>query len=53
MLFEAEFEERGLLAALAVALAVRLATLGGYPLMDTSEARYGEIARVMRETATG
>ena len=41
---------RWLLAALAVALAVRLATLGGYPLMDTSEARYGEIARVMRET---
>jgi 4-amino-4-deoxy-L-arabinose transferase-like glycosyltransferase len=41
---------RWLFAALAVALAVRLATLGGYPLMDTSEARYGEIARVMRET---
>ena len=41
---------RWLLAALAVVLAVRLATLGGYPLMDTSEARYGEIARVMRET---
>ena len=40
-----------LLVALAVALAVRLATLGTYPLMDTSEARYGEIARVMLETA--
>jgi 4-amino-4-deoxy-L-arabinose transferase-like glycosyltransferase len=39
-----------LLAALAVALAVRLATLGTYPLADSSEARYGEIARVMRET---
>jgi 4-amino-4-deoxy-L-arabinose transferase-like glycosyltransferase len=41
---------RWLLAALAVALAVRLATLGTYPLADTSEARYGEIARVMRES---
>jgi 4-amino-4-deoxy-L-arabinose transferase-like glycosyltransferase len=41
---------RWLLALLAVALSVRLATLGAYPLMDTSEARYGEIARVMRET---
>ena len=38
------------MAALAVVLAVRLATLGIYPLADTSEARYGEIARVMRET---
>ena len=35
---------------LAIVLAVRLATLGTYPLADTSEARYGEIARVMRET---
>ena len=41
---------RWLLTALAVTLAVRLVTLGAYPLMDTSEARYGEIARVMRET---
>jgi 4-amino-4-deoxy-L-arabinose transferase-like glycosyltransferase len=41
---------RWLLAALALVLAVRLATLGTYPLADTSEARYGEIARVMRET---
>lgn len=41
---------RWLAAALAVALAVRLATLGAYPLADTSEARYGEIARIMRET---
>lgn len=31
-------------------LLVRLATLSGYPLMDTSEARYGEIARVMLTT---
>ena len=41
---------RWLLALLAVALAVRLVTLGTYPLADTSEARYGEIARVMRDT---
>lgn len=41
---------RWLLALLAVALTVRLVTLGAYPLADTSEARYGEIARVMRET---
>jgi len=41
---------RWLLAALAATLAVRLVTLGTYPLMDTSEARYGEIARVMRVT---
>jgi 4-amino-4-deoxy-L-arabinose transferase-like glycosyltransferase len=41
---------RWLLAALALVLAVRLATLGTYPLADTSEARYGEIARVMLET---
>ena len=31
-------------------LAVRLATLGTYALMDTTEARYGEIARVMLVT---
>jgi len=37
----------GLVAAL---LLLRLATLGAYPLMDTSEARYGEIARVMLES---
>ncbi|PSU35973.1 ArnT family glycosyltransferase [Photobacterium lutimaris] len=29
---------------------VRLATLGFYPLMDTTEARYGEMARIMFET---
>ncbi|MGR5062891.1 phospholipid carrier-dependent glycosyltransferase [Photobacterium sp. DNB22_13_2] len=29
---------------------VRLATLGVYPLMDTTEARYGEMARIMFET---
>lgn len=36
----------GLVAVLALA---RLATLGVYPLMDTTEARYGEIARKMAE----
>lgn len=34
----------------ALALLVRLATLGAYPLMDTTEARYGEMARIMVET---
>ncbi len=33
----------------AVAASVRLATLGMYPLMDTTEARYAEIARRMAE----
>ncbi|KLV04189.1 glycosyltransferase [Photobacterium aquae] len=31
-------------------LIVRLMTLGIYPLMDTTEARYGEMARIMYET---
>ena len=39
-----------LVAALAVALLVRAAFLGTYPLTDSTEARYGEIARVMLET---
>lgn len=43
--------ERHWLAALVVfAFAVRLATLGAYPLMDSTEARYAEIARKMAET---
>jgi len=29
---------------------LRLATLAAYPLLDTTEARYGEIARIMLET---
>ena len=41
---------RVLLYLLGAALLFRLASLGSYPLMDTSEARYGEIARVMLET---
>lgn len=36
----------GMVAFLALA---RLLTLGAYPLMDTTEARYGEIARKMAE----
>jgi len=32
------------------AMAVRLFTLGFFPLMDTTEARYGEMARIMAET---
>jgi len=37
-------------AVLAFAASVRLLTLGAYPLTDTTEARYGEIARKMLET---
>lgn len=35
---------------LLLAFVVRLATLGGYPLTDNTEARYAEIARKMLET---
>ncbi|MCP3176220.1 glycosyltransferase family 39 protein [Desulfuromonas sp. KJ2020] len=35
---------------LAVAAMVRLLSLGSYPLADTTEARYGEIARLMAQT---
>jgi 4-amino-4-deoxy-L-arabinose transferase-like glycosyltransferase len=43
--------ERRCLAWFVVAVvAVRVATLGAYPLMDTTEARYAEIARKMLET---
>lgn len=38
------------LALIASALMVRLLSLGAYPLMDTTEARYGEMARIMVET---
>lgn len=37
-------------ALLAFAYVARLFTLGGYPLTDTTEARYAEIARKMLET---
>lgn len=43
--------ERRWLTWFVVALVgLRLATLGAYPLMDTTEARYAEIARKMLET---
>ncbi|NMS31044.1 ArnT family glycosyltransferase, partial [Vibrio parahaemolyticus] len=35
---------------LAFALLLRLISLAAYPLMDTTEARYGEMARLMVET---
>ncbi len=44
------FSKRTLWFFLAGALLVRLATLGLYPLMDTTESRYGEMARMMVET---
>lgn len=40
---------RSLLFAMGVVALARLATLAGYPLMDTTEARYAEIARKMAE----
>ena len=42
-------ELRLLLVVVAVAAAVRLATLGMYPLIDPTEARYAEIGRRMAE----
>lgn len=41
---------RLLWAVLIVAALIRLVSLGIYPLADTTEARYGEIARLMAET---
>ncbi len=41
---------RWLAGLLILAIAVRIATLGAYPLMDNTEARYAEIARKMVET---
>ena len=40
-----------LLAVLVAVVLVRLASLGLYPLTDTTEARYGEMGRKMLETA--
>lgn len=37
-------------AILGSTLLIRLLSLGAYPLMDTTEARYGEMARLMIET---
>jgi len=38
------------IALVFFSVVVRLLTLGIYPLMDTTEARYGEMARIMFET---
>jgi 4-amino-4-deoxy-L-arabinose transferase-like glycosyltransferase len=38
------------LTLLALLIIIRLVSLGLYPLMDTTEARYGEMARLMVET---
>lgn len=43
-------ERRLLWGTLGLALVVRVATLGAYPLIDPSESRYAEIARKMLET---
>jgi 4-amino-4-deoxy-L-arabinose transferase-like glycosyltransferase len=43
-------ERRWLIWILVFAVAVRIVTLGAYPLMDNTEARYAEIARKMVET---
>jgi len=43
-------EERWLVGLIVFAFIVRLATLGAYPLMDNTEARYAEVARKMVET---
>lgn len=39
--------QHGIWALLALLLVLRLAAMAGLPLMDTTEARYGEIARKM------
>ena len=43
-------ERRGLWIAIGLLIAVRFATLGAYPVMDSTESRYAEIARKMLET---
>jgi 4-amino-4-deoxy-L-arabinose transferase-like glycosyltransferase len=43
-------ERRSLILLLAAVVALRLATLGAYPLLDPTESRYAEIARKMLET---
>ena len=43
-------ERRALLVLVTAVVGVRLLTLAAYPLMDPTEARYGEIARKMLET---
>jgi 4-amino-4-deoxy-L-arabinose transferase-like glycosyltransferase len=43
-------ERRWLTLAVVLLVVARLATLGAYPLMDSTESRYAEIARKMLET---
>jgi len=43
-------ERKWLVLLLVVVVAVRLVTLGAYPLLDPTESRYAEIARKMLET---
>lgn len=43
-------QQRWLVALVLLVAIVRLATLGDYPLMDNTEARYAEVARKMLET---
>ena len=44
------FNRVHLWAILGSVLIIRLISLGAYPLMDTTEARYGEMARLMIDT---
>ncbi|GAK84400.1 hypothetical protein JCM19238_1967 [Vibrio ponticus] len=44
------FNRVHLWAILGAVFLIRLISLGAYPLMDTTEARYGEMARLMTET---
>lgn len=44
------FSSRVLVGLLLALAAIRIASLGVYPLGDTTEARYGEIARLMAAT---
>lgn len=44
-----QFQKRLLISLIILLAAIRLISLGMYPLMDSTEARYGEIARKMVE----
>ncbi len=44
------FNRRNLWILFISAIVIRVVSLGLYPLMDTTEARYGEMARLMVET---
>ncbi len=43
-------QPRTIFLLIGIAVTVRLVSLGLYPLMDTTESRYGEMARLMVET---